>query len=79
MSKPDEKVKWLKDGKEVKPDKKRGVEHKVDGRRHSLTIPKPLVEDSGEYLAKCGDEETKATLTVEGGSRGTILSNSCGF
>ncbi len=66
MSKPDQKVKWLKNGKEVKPDKKRGIVVKVDGTKHILTIPKALLDDTAEYTVKCGDQETKGKLTVEG-------------
>ncbi len=66
LSKPDKKVKWLKDGKEIKPDRKKSITTKTDGRRHSLTIPRPVSDDSAEYTAKCGDHETKAKLTVEG-------------
>ena len=66
LSKPDKKDKWLKDGKEIKSDRKKGITTKTDGRRHSLTIPRPVSDDSAEYTAKCGDQETKAKLTVEG-------------
>ena len=66
LSKPDQKVKWLKDGKEIKPDRKKGITTKSEGRRHSLTIPRCVSDDSAEYTAKCGDQETKAQLTVEG-------------
>ncbi len=68
LSKPDQKVIWLKDGKEIKPDKKRGIIPKVEGTKHSLTIPKALKDDTAEYSVKCGDEETKGKLTVEGTS-----------
>ena len=66
LSKPDQKVKWLKNGKEIKPDKKRGVLPKVEGTKHTLTIPKTLKDDTAEYTVKIGDEETKGKLTVEG-------------
>ena len=66
LSKPDQKVKWFKDGKEIKPDRKRGIVPKVEGTKHSLTIPKTLKDDTAEYSVKCGDEETKGKLTVEG-------------
>ena len=66
LSKPDQKVKWFKDGKEIKPDRKRGIAPKVESTKHSLTIPKALTEDMAEYSVKCGDEETKGKLTVEG-------------
>ena len=66
LSKPDQKVKWLKNGKEIKPDRKRGVLPKVEGTKHTLTIPKTLKDDTAEYTVKIGDEETKGKLTVEG-------------
>ncbi len=66
LSKPDQKVKWLKDGKEVKPERKKGITTKTDGRRHSLTIPKASLEDAAEYTVKCGDQETKAKVDVQG-------------
>ena len=66
MSKPNQKVKWLKAGKEVKPDKKRGIEIVVDGTKHILKIPKSQLDDTAEYTVKCGDVETKGKLTVEG-------------
>ena len=66
LSKPDQKVKWFKDGKEIKPDKKRGIVLKVDGSKHTLTIPKTLKDDTTEYSVKCGDQETKGKLSVEG-------------
>ena len=66
LSKPDQPVKWFKNGKEIKPDKKRGIIPKVDGTKYTLTIPKTLKDDTAEYSVKCGDQETKGKLTVEG-------------
>ena len=66
LSKPDQKVKWFKNGKEIKPDKKRGILSKTDGRKHSLIIPKTEMGDAAEYSVKCGEEETEAKLIVEG-------------
>ena len=71
LSKPDQKVKWFKDGKEIKPDRKRGISPKVEGTKHTLTIPKTLKDDTAEYTVKMGDEETKGKLTVEGKFVGT--------
>ena len=65
LSKPDQPVKWLKNGKEIKPDKKRGIQPKVEGSKLSLTIPKTVLDDTAEYTVKCGDQETKGKLTVE--------------
>ena len=66
LSKPDQKVKWYKNGKEIKPDRKRGIQPKVEGTKHSLTIPKTEKDDTAEYSVKIGGEETKGKLTVEG-------------
>ena len=66
LSKPDQPVKWFKNGKEIKPDKKRGIIPKVDGTKYTLTIPKTLKDDTAEYSVKCGDQETKGKLTVGG-------------
>ena len=66
LSKSDQKVKWLKEDQEIKPDRTRGVVVKVDGRRHSLTIPQAGAVDSAEYTVKCGEEQTKGRLSVEG-------------
>ena len=66
LSKPEQKVKWFKNGKEIKPDKKRGIILKVEGTKHTLTIPKTLKDDTAEYSVKCDDQETKGKLTVEG-------------
>ena len=66
LSKPDQKVKWFKDGKEIKPDRKRGISSKTDGRKHSLIIPKTEMDDAAQYSVRCGDEESKGKLSVEG-------------
>ena len=66
LSKPDQLVKWFKNGKEIKPDKKRGIIPKVEGTKHTLIIPKTVTDDTAEYSVKCGDQETKGKLTVEG-------------
>ena len=72
LSKPDQKVKWLKNGKEIKPDRKREIHPKVEGTKHSLTIPKTEKDDTAEYSVKIGDEETKGKLTVEGRLRSKV-------
>ena len=52
--------------KSTKPDKKRGIQPKVEGTKHSLTIPKTDKDDTAEYSVKIGAEETKGKLMVEG-------------
>ena len=65
LSKPDQKVTWLKDGVELKPDDHCDVV--VDGCVHRLTIHNATLEDEAEYTVKLTDDvTTKATLWVEG-------------
>ena len=66
LSKPDQKVKWFKNGKEIKPDRKRGISTKIDGQKHSLIIPKTEMDDAAQYSVKYGEEETKGKLLVRG-------------
>lgn len=64
VSKPNQKVQWLKNGKPIKPDKNTKVE--VDGKVHKLTIPKSDLGDQAEYTVKLGDEVTTGKLSVSG-------------
>ena len=66
VSKLDVKPKWFKDGKEIKPDKNKGIITKTDGRKLSLTIPSAVVDDSGQYSVEVGDKKIDCKLTVEG-------------
>ncbi len=77
LSKPDQKVQWLKNGKEIKPDRKRGILPKVEGTKHILTIPKALLDDTAEYTVKLKDQETKGKLTVEGRLQSSICCARC--
>lgn len=64
VSKPDQKVQWMKNGKVVRPDKKTKITS--DGKVHKLTIPKSEMTDAAEYTAKIGDQKTSGKLTVKG-------------
>ena len=64
LSKPDQKITWYRNGKEIIPSGH--ITISSDGLTHSLSINKSLLEDSAEYSAKCGDQATSARLTVEG-------------
>ncbi len=75
VSKPDQKVKWMKNGKVIKPDKKTKVT--VDGKVHKLTIPKSALDDTAEYTAKIGDEATSGKLTVKGECRTNLGTSRC--
>ena len=63
-SKPGQKVKWLKDGKEIKSDKTRKITS--DQTKHKLTLPKSTSKDAAEYTVQIGDVKTTATLEVVG-------------
>ncbi len=76
LSKPNQKVKWFKDGKEIKPDRKRGIEPKVEGKKHILKIPTAVTEDTAEYTVKFKELETKGKLTVKGLCHYTAASSS---
>jgi len=67
LSKPGQKVTWLKDGAELQLDDR--CEAVVDGCTHRLTIRNATLEDEAEYTVKLTDDvSTKATLWVEGTS-----------
>ena len=66
ISKADVKPKWFKDDKEIKPDKKKGITTKIDGRKLSLTIPSAMVDHSGKYSVEVGDKKIDCKLTIEG-------------
>ncbi len=59
------KVKWFRDGKEIKPDGKK-YEVVVDGMTHKLIIHDATLEDQVEFSAKFGDETTSCRLIVDG-------------
>ena len=63
-SKPGQKVKWLKNGKEIKSDKKRKITS--DKASHKLTIPKCDTDDAAEYTVQIGDVSTTGKLAVNG-------------
>ncbi len=64
LSKPDKKVTWHKNGKEIVPDEH--FEIKAEGTVHTLKVKDTVSEDAAEYSVKLGDETTKAKLTVVG-------------
>lgn len=56
-------VKWLKDGKEIKPDPKL-YEIVEDGRVRKLIIKDAKLTDQGEYTCVSNVDKTQADLTV---------------
>ncbi len=65
VSKPNQTVKFFKNGKEIKINNKR---YKLlsKGNSHKLQIVGANLDDSGSYSAKIGDEQTHCQLLVKG-------------
>ncbi|XP_041056563.1 obscurin-like protein 1 isoform X2 [Carcharodon carcharias] len=55
-------VMWLKDGKEVQPNRKHIV--RAEGRLRSLTLAKVTLADQGEYSCESKDDRTSAQVSV---------------
>lgn len=64
ISKPNVKARWLKDGKEIKPDE--GHHVIVDGTRHRLVLDAAELDDQAEYTIEVEGKTSAAKLTVEG-------------
>ena len=62
VSKPGKPVKWFRNGKEIKPDKKHVVT--ADGCKHTLKIKDCDLDDTAEITAKVDDAETEAKLAA---------------
>jgi len=63
LSKPDQKVTWLKDGAELSLS---DTHYKItsDEGKYTLTIFNCTLDDTAEYTIKCGDVSSSAKLTV---------------
>lgn len=70
LSRPDAKVTWYKDGKELIPDD--GHEIIVDKSWRRLKIPACVLDDEAEYSVVVGDETSRAMLWVEGTCLGSL-------
>ncbi len=64
LTRPDQLVKWYKDGKVLKG----GMEYQItqDSCEYSLKIPKGKPSDAGVYTMKCGQIETSAKVMIKG-------------
>ena len=65
VTKDGAKVKWFKNGKEIKPDGKK-YDVVVEGTIHKLIIHDATPDDEAEFCAKFGDETTTCNLLVDG-------------
>ncbi len=65
-SKPDQKVTWLKNGKPFNFKDKNRYQVTVEGTKHTLKIPKSVLEDTAEFSVQLKEEKTTGKLTVQG-------------
>ena len=65
LSKPKQKVNWLKDGKKI-DSKNKNYEVTSDGNKYRLTIKESDMKDKGKYTMKCEKLATSANVKVEG-------------
>ena len=64
LSKVGQKVKWMKDGKEIKPCEK--YQMSTDGQNYQLKVTNCDKDDSGKFSLVCGDKDVSASLEVKG-------------
>ena len=64
LNKPDVPVEWLFKGKPIKPSD--GFEVACDGTKHTLTIPKTMLDQVGEFTIKAEKAKSAAKLIVDG-------------
>ena len=69
LSKPDQPVKWYKDGKEVVPSE--NVEVITEGTKQKLVIKGAKPEDAADYTVRLGNLSTEASLTIDGKTQQT--------
>ena len=65
VSKPNQKVVFYQNGKEIIIDKKH-FKQSSKGAVHKLLIADSVLDDAGKYSAKLGDQTTECNLTVKG-------------
>ena len=65
LTKPNAKVTWLKNGKEIRPSAT--VQMKTEGAHQFLIMPKTELEDDAEYTIKVSEDQTSTChVTIEG-------------
>ena len=64
LTKPDQPVKWYKDGKILKENV--GCKISNDGCEYTLKLPKAQFSDAGTYTMKCDKVETSGMIAIKG-------------
>ena len=68
LSKPNQKVTWLKNGKALSFKEKNRYKISADGTKHTLIIPKADAEDATEFTCSLNGLKTQGKVTVKGSS-----------
>ena len=66
LSKPNQKVTWLKNGKALTFKEKNRYKITADGTKHTLVIPKADMEDAVEFTCSLNGVKTQGKVTVKG-------------
>ena len=66
LSKLNQKVTWLKNGKALTFKEKNRYKITADGAKHTLVIPKADLEDNAEFTCSLNDVKTQGKITVKG-------------
>ena len=66
LSKPNQKVKWLKNGKPLTTKEKNRYKITVDGTKHTLVIPKSELEDAADFTCTVNGTKTEGKVAVIG-------------
>ncbi len=66
LSKPNQKVTWLKNGKPLTAVERKKYRIAADGTKHTLTIPKTAKEDAAQFTCALNGTKTQSTVTVRG-------------
>ncbi|KAJ8012450.1 hypothetical protein DPEC_G00042890 [Dallia pectoralis] len=63
VNKPKGDVQWLKDGQEIKPNRRHTI--RAQGRERSFTIHQLALDDAGDYVCESTDDRTLARVDVK--------------
>ncbi len=66
LSKPDQKVNWLKNGKALTFKDKNRYKITVEGTKHTLTFTKSQLDDTAEFTCSMNGTKTSGKVTVKG-------------
>ena len=77
LSKPNQKVTWLKNGKALSFKEKNRLKITADGAKHTLVIPKADLDDTAEFTCSLNGVKTQGKVTVKGSK--VLNLSSCQF